>query len=135
MNFLLDTNVCIDFLNGRFKEVTRRIREASPDNLCLSSVVIAELRYGADKNRKKESNHRKLDILTEEIGCADFDQEAANTFGRVRTDLERKGTPIGPYDMMIAAHALSLDLVLVTDNVREFNRVEGLRVENWRAGP
>ena len=132
MRYLLDTNVCIDFLNNRYPAVVERIREASPEDLCLSSVVVAELRYGAEKSAQKKANHEKLDVLTSEIPCVEFDLDAAHTFGRVRTELEAKGTPIGPYDMMIAAHALYLGHVLVTDNVQEFNRVEGLEIENWR---
>ncbi len=132
MRYLLDTNVCIDYLNGRYPSVVERIRETSPDDLCLSTVVVAELRYGADKSARKEQNHEKLDVLMAEIQCADFDLDTARSFGRVRTALEAKGTPIGPYDMMIAAHALCLGCVLVTDNVQEFARVEDLAVENWR---
>jgi len=130
--YLLDTNVCVDYLNGRYASVIERVRDAAPDDLCLSSVVVAELRYGADKSSRPRRNHGKLDVLLAEIDCADFDLEAAARFGRVRAGLERNGTPIGPYDMMIAAHALCLSAVLVTDNVREFQRVEHLEIENWR---
>ena len=133
MRYLLDTNVCVDYLNARYPSVVEHIRETSPDDLCLSSVVVAELRYGADKSARKKQNHEKLDVLTAEIQCAEFDLDAARSFGQVRTALEAKGTPIGPYDMMIAAHALSLGCVLVTDNAHEFDRVEGLVVENWRS--
>ena len=132
MKYLLDTNVCVDFLNASYPSVVERIRRASPGDLCLSSVVAAELRYGAEKSARKEQNHARIDVLTAEIECAEFDLEAARTFGRVRTVLEAKGTPIGPYDTMIAAHALCLGLVLVTDNVDEFRKVEHLEVENWR---
>ncbi len=82
--------------------------------------------------RGGSKNHRRIDILINEIVCVDFDAEAAAAFGRIRCDLEKRGEPIGPYDLMIAAHALSLDLVLVSDNLRELGKVGGLTVENWR---
>lgn len=132
VRYLLDTNVCVDYLNGRYPNVVRRIQSTVPDDLCVSSVVAAELRYGADRSSKARRNHSRLDLLLSEIRCLSFDEEAARVFGRVRSRLEAKGRPIGPYDMQIAAHALSRALTLVTDNVDEFSRVDGLKVENWR---
>jgi tRNA(fMet)-specific endonuclease VapC len=132
VKYLLDTNVCVDFLNRRYLSVVEKIQGSSPEDLCLSSVVVAELRYGADRSARKAQNHERLDILTAEIQCVDFDLSAARFYGRVRSALEAEGLPIGPYDMMIASHALSLGLVLVTDNERELRRVAGLKVENWR---
>jgi tRNA(fMet)-specific endonuclease VapC len=132
MRYLLDTNVCVDYLNGRFPNVTERIRRASPGELCISSVVVAELRYGADRSLNRQRNHQRLDALTAEIACADFDLAAASAYGRVRAALEARGDPIGANDMLIAAQALSLGLTLVSDNLREFERVEGLVVESWR---
>jgi tRNA(fMet)-specific endonuclease VapC len=132
VKFLLDTNVCVDYLNRRFASVVERIQRSSPEEICLSSVVVAELRYGADRSGKKAQNHQRLDLLTSYIQCVDFDVTAARVYGRVRSALEAKGTPIGPYDMMIAAHTLSLGLILVTDNEDEFQRVAELKIENWR---
>lgn len=132
MKYLVDTNVCVDFLNGRYPSVLEHWRRVSPDDLWVSSVAIAELRYGADKSRRASRNHKNLDRFLEEVQCAMFDIDAAREFGRIRSGLERRGTPIGPYDTMIAAHALSLGCVLVTDNQREFERIEGLKLENWR---
>ncbi len=132
MKYLLDSNVCVDYLNGRFPRVTSRIQSLTPDDLCLSSIVLAELRFGADKSEKARRNHELLNVLTEEIPDRDFDAAAASTYGKVRAALEKKGRPIGPNDMLIAAHALSLGLVLVTDNTDEFERVKGLKIENWR---
>jgi tRNA(fMet)-specific endonuclease VapC len=132
MRYLLDTNACVDYLNGRFPSVTERIQRSSPQDLCISSIVVAELRYGADHSSSRYRNHRRLDMLTAEIACVDFDLQAASTYGKVRADLEAKGSPIGPNDMLIAAHALALGVVLVTDNRREFERVEGLEIESWR---
>ena len=132
MKYLLDTNVCVDYLTGRFPQVARRIQRSAPEDLCLSSIVIAELRYGADKSGKPSRNHERLDVLTNEIPGRDFDSAAASIYGKVRATLERKGEPIGPNDMLIAAHALSLGLVLVSDNLGEFKRIRGLKLENWR---
>lgn len=132
MKYLLDTNVCVDFLTRRYPGVVDRIMASSPDDLCVSSIVVAELRYGADKSQRRAENHRRIDLLAEEIPCVDFDLEAAAVFGRLRAELEGRGEPIGPYDLLIAAHALSLGLTLVTDNVREFQRIDRLALENWR---
>lgn len=132
MTYLLDTNVCVDYLSGRYPGVTARLQQVSPHDVCLSSVVVAELRYGADRSRHRRENHERLDLLTAEIPCLDFDLAAAGAFGRLRVALEGKGIPIGPYDMLIAAQALTHRLVLVTANVREFERVAGLTVESWR---
>jgi tRNA(fMet)-specific endonuclease VapC len=132
MKYLLDSNVCVDYLTGRFPQVQRRIQSLLPEDLCLSSIVIAELRYGADKSAKARRNHRLLDLFTSEIPCRDFDGESAARYGKLRASLEKKGKPIGPNDMLIAAHSLALDLILVTDNVSEFKRVEDLKLENWR---
>ncbi len=132
MKYLLDTNVCVDYLNGRFPKVIRRIQECSPEDLCVSSVAVAELRYGAEKSAYRQRNHERLDIFLADVRCVDFDANAALVYGRIRTALERRGTIIGPYDLQIAAHAVSLAVVLVSDNVREFRRVRGLRVADWR---
>ena len=132
MRFLLDTNACVDYLTGRYAKVVARIQGSPPDDLSLSSVVVAELRYGADHSARRRTNHARIDALLDEIECLDFDLQAAATYGRVRARLEAAGTPIGPNDMLIAAHALSRGLSVVTDNVGEFGRVKGLKVDNWR---
>jgi len=132
MRYMLDTNVCVDYLNGRYPAVTEAIQQSSPDDLCVSSVAVAELRFGAEKSANRRRNHARLDVFLADIICADFDRHAALRYGRVRARLERRGAVIGPYDLQIAAHALALGLVLITDNVREFRRVVGLKVENWR---
>lgn len=132
MRYLLDTNSWVDYLTGRYPTVVARIQKSPPDDLCLSSVVMAELRYGAEKSRRKKFNHDLLDTLAREVRCVDFDLDAARTYGELRTTLEKRGTHIGPYDMMIAAHALSLDLIVVSDNERAFRRVKALQVDNWR---
>ncbi len=132
MAYLLDTNACSDYFTARYPKVVARIQECSPDDLHLSVVVVAELRYGADHGARRRANHARIDALIEEVETLDFDLRAAAMYGRVRARLEAAGTPIGPNDMLIAAHALSLGLTVVTDNTAEFKRVKGLKVENWR---
>ena len=132
MAFLLDTNACIDYFTGRHPRVVARIQESSPEDLFLSAVVVAELRYGADRSAHRRANHTRIDALVEEIEPLDFDLRAAAAYGRVRAQLEAGGTPIGPNDMLIAAHALSRGLTVVTANTAEFGRVKGLKVASWR---
>jgi len=132
MRYLLDTNAWADYLNQRYPSVAERIWSAHPDDLVMSSVVLAELRYGADKSQNRAQNHARIDIIAREVPSLDFDAAAAEAFGRVRSALERRGAPIGPYDMLIASQAISRDLIVVTDNVDEFGRIAGLRLENWR---
>ena len=95
-------------------------------------MVVAELRYGADHSARRRTNHARIDVLVAEIECFAFDLSAAAAYGRVRAQLEAGGTPIGPNDMLIAAHALSRGFMVVTDNLTEFRRVRGLKVESWR---
>jgi tRNA(fMet)-specific endonuclease VapC len=132
MVYLLDTNACSDYFTARYPKVVARIQACSPDDLRLSVVVVAELRYGADHSARRRANHARIDALIEEIEVLDFDLRAATMYGRVRAHLEADGTPIGPNDMLIAAHALSRGLTVVTDNTVEFKRVKGLKIENWR---
>ena len=132
MAFLLDTNACIDYFTGRYPGVVARIQGSSPEDLFVSVVVVAELRYGANHSARRRANHSRIDALIEGIEPLDFDLRAADAYGRVRAQLEAFGTPIGPNDMLIAAHALSRGLTVVTDNTTEFRRVKGLKVENWR---
>jgi len=113
--------------------VAERLRATSPENVVVSAVAVAELRYGADKSARPEANHRALDLFLGDVAALDFDQEAAAAYGRLRTSLEKAGTPIGPNDMLIGAQALASNAILVTDNVAEFDRVKGLVTENWRA--
>ncbi len=133
MRYLLDTNVCVDYLTGRHPSVTARLHSESPDDVCTSSIVAAELRYGADRSRRRAENHAALDRLFAGLTAIDFDFDAARAYGRVRAALEEAGGPIGPNDMLIAAHALARGLALVTDNERELSLVAGLVVVNWRS--
>jgi tRNA(fMet)-specific endonuclease VapC len=134
LKYLLDTNVLVDYLNGRHPSVVRKVHECSPGDLALTTIVAAELRCGADRSARPRFNHARLDVLLAEIPVLDFDLEAATSYGRVRALLEKRGVPIGPNDTLIAAQALARNLVVVTDNTSEFARIRGLKVENWREG-
>lgn len=128
--WMLDTNTVSYAIRDMHGSVARRLRTTSPGQCCLSIVSLAELRFGA---AKVASNRiwRQIDGFVALAPALPFDHPAEVTYATVRTDLERRGLPIGPHDLFIAAHALSLDLTLVTANVGEFSRVPGLKVENW----
>ena len=132
--FLLDTNACIRILNGTSPRLVARLREHEPAEIRLSAVVKSELLYGARRSSRTADNLRVLARFFEPIVCRPFDDECAASYGLLRVELERAGTPIGPNDLRIAATALAHDLVLVTHNVAEFSRVAGLRFEDWEAG-
>ncbi|MCK9386959.1 MAG: type II toxin-antitoxin system VapC family toxin [Sulfuritalea sp.] len=127
---LLDTNICIYIINTRPPEVLAHFRKYRLGEVGLSSVVAAELAYGVAKSGS-ERNRQALEMFLAPLEIAPFDERAVWTYGVLRAELERRGSPIGSLDTMIAAHALSLDAVLVTNNTREFSRVDGLRLENW----
>ncbi len=133
MKYLLDTNICIFAIKRKPVAVLERLQEQSPDALAISSITLAELRYGADKSARPQQNHATLDAFLTNISVVDFDARAADQYGIVRAELERRGTPIGSLDMMIAAHALSIGITLVTANSSEFSRVPMLVVEDWAA--
>lgn len=133
MKYLLDTNICIYLIKRKPPSVLSRFQQHSAHELGISSVTVAELRYGAEKSGRPHQNHAALDAFLAPLLVADFDSLAANHYGEVRAELERRGTPIGPLDTMIAAHSLSLAVTLITANTSEFSRVPGLKIENWMA--
>lgn len=133
MSYLLDTNICAYIINRRPPGVRERLTRHRNDDVSVSSLTVAELRYGADKSSRPEQNHESLDKFLLPLGIYDFDAEAAAAYGGLRVTLEQRGTPIGPLDTLIAAHALSLGATLVTNNTREFERVSKLRLEDWTA--
>jgi len=132
MKYLLDTDTCVYLIKGRPPQVSERFRHHRLSAVGLSSIVVSELSWGVAKSGLQK-NVDALDAFLAAFEVAPYDQVAAFVYGRLRAELERRGTPIGPLDTLIAAHALSLDLILVTNNEREFKRVPGLRVENWTA--
>ncbi len=132
MQYLLDTNVCVMHLNGRSESIRDRLFHTPIQNMAVCSVVKAELFYGAMKsNNPTRTLERQQEFLARFISLP-FDDKAAIVFGEVRANLASAGTPIGPYDLQIAAIALANDLTLVTHNTREFSRVNGLRLEDWQ---
>ena len=130
MKYLLDTNICIYIINERPMHVLERFRRLTTSELGISSVTVAELAFGVAKGSSVK-NRAALQAFLVPLEVAPFDLVAALTYGDVRADLERRGQPIGPLDTQIAAHALSLNAVVVTNNEREFRKVAGLAVENW----
>ena len=133
MRYLLDTNVCVDFLTGCYPKVAKKLLRLRPDEVAVSAIAVAELRFGAWKSARPAENHERLDRLLSDLPALDFDLEAAAAYGQLRAALEAQGTPIGPNDMLIAAQALAHELVLVSADVAEYERVDGLRLENWRS--
>lgn len=130
MRFMLDTDICIDLLRGRSPRLFARLREHRPDEISISSITLAELQYGAAKSARPEYHTQLLIKFCAPLAILPFDSQAAEIYGQVRAELERKGTSIGPLDMLIAAHAISRNLTLVTGNEREFRRMGGLNIEN-----
>ena len=136
MNYMVDTDTCIYLMTGHHPErqsrILARLGNLAPDeNLYLSSVVVFELTYGARKGRWRKANLELLEEFLLDFIVVPFDEKAARIGGAIRTELERKGRPIGPMDTLIAAHAVSLGMPLVTHNTSELTRVSGLKVENW----
>ncbi len=128
--FLLDTNICIYIINKRPPQVINRFKALPVGEIALSSISAAELAYGVQKSGSSK-NFDALQLFLSPIEILAFDEKAFWAYGKIRAHLEKAGTPIGSMDTLIAAHALALDLTLVTNNQREFSRVDGLRVENW----
>jgi len=126
--FLLDTSVCVDILRRRVPEA----EPPSPGECCLSAIVTAELRTGLAKGLPNPSRAQKLEDFISFFPVRDFDDVAARHYGEIRADLERRGIAIGPLDVLIAAHARSLEAALVTSNVKEFRRVKALEVKAWK---
>ena len=127
---LLDTNVCIAILN-RDERVREKLDRNRPSALRMSAITLAELRFGAAKSKHASRAAANLHVLVSKVAVIPFDDAATVRYGELRALLEKRGTPIGPLDTLIASHALSLKWTLATHNVREFRRVPGLRVEDW----
>jgi tRNA(fMet)-specific endonuclease VapC len=129
MRYLLDTNAVISVLNTPDSPLTRRLREHHPREVCISAIVSHELYYGAFKSALQAPNVDLVDRLQFEV--LPFDKEDSRKAGEIRAMLVAQGAPIGPYDVLIAGQALAHDLILVTNNLREFTRIPGLNVEDW----
>lgn len=128
---LLDTNAVIALVTGRSEALRRRVEATQPGALATSAIVAHELYFGAYRSQKIEFNLETLRLLFADIVVLDLDREDARTAGEIRAMLSRQGTPIGPYDVLIAGQAKARDLTLVTNNLSEFRRVPGLDLEDW----
>ena len=131
MKLLLDTNICIYIIKQQPPNVLNRFLEYQIGDIGISSITLSELRYGVAKSKYKEKNTKALDEFIIPLEIVPFDERAALAYGDVRASLEIAGTPIGSMDYLIAAHALSLGVTLVTNNTREFNRIPNLALADW----
>ena len=130
LKYMLDTNIVIYTMKNRPEEV-RKIFNANAEQLSISTVTLMELLYGAEKSSDPAQNTRSIETFAARLRVLDYDSAAAQHTGQIRAELAKNGKPIGPYDQMIAGHARSLGLILVSNNAREFKRVQGLRLDNW----
>lgn len=131
IRFMLDTNMVIYIIKHKPASVLERFRKYDPAEFCISPITLAEMQYGISKSSKPEKNQMALASFLSNIAVLPFEDDAAVEYGDIRAGLEKKDTPIGSNDMLIAAHARSLDLTVVTNNTKEFARVPGLKLENW----
>lgn len=134
MKYMLDTNICIYLLKNKPEAVIKRFIQHDPADICISSITYAELCHGVENSQAKERNYMALMMFLSELSILSFDADAAQDYGAIRTNLQKQGKLIGAMDMLIAAHAKSKGLILVTNNTREFLRVDGLKVEDWVQG-
>jgi tRNA(fMet)-specific endonuclease VapC len=134
LKHMLDTNVCVRVLRDR-PETLRRKFNAEASGLCISTIVLYELLYGAAKSVRPVESRHGVEAFAERLKVVDFDADAAAHSGDIRADLQRRGKIIGGYDLLIAGHARSRGLIVVTGNLREFRRVDGLRCEDWDISP
>jgi tRNA(fMet)-specific endonuclease VapC len=128
---LLDTNICIYIIKRKPVEVLRHFQQYHPGDIGMSSITLAELQYGVAKSQAQQRNAEALSEFLIPIEILPFGESATQVYGSIRTLLEKQGNIVGSMDLLIAAHAVSLDAVLVTNNVKEFERVPNLRIENW----
>lgn len=131
MRYMLATNICVYAIKHKPEQVFIRLQKHDPIDICISSVTYAELVHGVEKSKAIEKNRVALALLLANIEIMNFDSLAAESHGKIRADLEKAGTPIDPLDMMIAGHAKALGYTVVTNNTKEYERVKGLKLENW----
>ena len=131
MRYMLDTNICIYTIKHKPETVIRNFLLHNPEEMCISAISYAELMHGVEKSAAAEKNRIALSLFLSPLSVLDFSASAAAEYGKIRAALELRGRPIGPMDLLIAGHAKSEKLILVTNNTKEFLRVEGLAVENW----
>jgi len=131
MKYLIDTNICIYIMNKRPVEVIKKFKQFELGEIGISTITVSELQYGVAKSTYREKNQQRLEEFIAPLEILTYDEMAARAYGDIRFQLEKYGQPIGPLDLLIAAHALSQDLVLITNNDMEFKRIKNLKVENW----
>lgn len=131
MTYMLDTNICIYAMKKKPEKVLQRFKEKLSNGICISSITLAELEYGMKHSSDPVKNEQALLRFLMPMSILPFGPDAASEYGEIRAYLQSRGTPIGPLDMLIAGHAKAENMVLVTNNVREFERVPGLQLENW----
>jgi len=131
MKYLLDTNICIHIIRHKSMKIIQHLTSLAIGDVGLPAIVVAELQYGVQKSTDPNKNQQALLQFLTPYVIVDFDQVAAIAYGKIRVDLERRGLPMGPLDLLIAAQALSRNLILVTNNTREFSRVAQLQIEDW----
>ena len=129
--YLIDTNICVYLISGKYEQVNQRFLSIAPDQIAISAIVAAELAYGVEHSRHVQENRKRLDVFFEGVPILDWSKQTIWHYAKLKSQLRNAGTPIGELDLQIAAHALALDAVCVTNNTREFERIEGLRLENW----
>ena len=134
MNYLIDTNICIYVMKQHPLQVIQKFRQFRFGEIGVSSITVSELQYGVSKSNYREKNQQRLDQFLRPLTIVPYDEACGRVYGDIRTELQQKGTLIGPLDMLIAAHALALGATLVTNNEKEFQRVAGLAIENWARG-
>jgi tRNA(fMet)-specific endonuclease VapC len=133
MKYLLDTNTCIRYINGRAPQIREHMRAVSDSDIAISTVTQGEMYAGSAKSQTPQRSRTRQDAFFIRFASLPFAEAAADEFGRIRAYLERAGTPVGPYDMQIAAIAVANGLIVVTHNTKEFERVPGLKIEDWEA--
>jgi tRNA(fMet)-specific endonuclease VapC len=129
--YLLDTNICIYIINNSPKQVVDRVKKLKVHQVKLSSISLAELEYGVSKSSSREKNRKALIQFASAFDIVYFNDNDAEVYGLIRAKLEKRGQVIGPYDMQIAAQAITRDLILVTNNTEEFAKIPNLKLENW----
>lgn len=129
--YLLDTNICIYIINQKPQIVYQKFKKVSLDNISISAITEFELKYGVEKSQKSEKNQNTLSEFLGFLNIVPFDSHAASIAGSIRTRLEKKGEIIGPYDLLIASQAIANEMILVTNNEKEFKRIKELKIENW----
>lgn len=131
MKYMLDTNICIYLIKQKPPKVLKHFKAHAVGDIGISSITLAELRYGVSKSQYVEKNRQALDEFILPLEIADFDEKAAEEYGTIRADLEKTGKPIGSMDMLIGAHALALGATLVTNNTKEFKQIKSLKIVDW----